>query len=91
MVTISVDAFDQNFDGSIQPCPPEVQSRLLPPENASGNYESGSSARRIRFRRVSKGLIVCGRECRCSEGVAEVALSSTTSVCDFHLIFGLRA
>ena len=39
-VTISVDAFDQNFDGSIEAMPGSTGSitSLLPPENASGNY-----------------------------------------------------
>jgi membrane fusion protein (multidrug efflux system) len=39
-VTISVDAFDQNFDGTIEAMPGSTGSitSLLPPENASGNY-----------------------------------------------------
>jgi membrane fusion protein (multidrug efflux system) len=39
-VTISVDAFDQNFDGYVEAMPGATGSitSLLPPENATGNY-----------------------------------------------------
>ncbi len=39
-VTISVDAFDQDFDGTVESMPGSTGSitSLLPPENATGNY-----------------------------------------------------
>jgi membrane fusion protein, multidrug efflux system len=39
-VTVSVDAFDQNFDGTVEAMPGATGSimSLLPPENATGNY-----------------------------------------------------
>jgi membrane fusion protein, multidrug efflux system len=39
-VTISVDAYDQNFDGYVEAMPGATGSvtSLLPPENATGNY-----------------------------------------------------
>jgi membrane fusion protein (multidrug efflux system) len=39
-VTVSVDAFDQKFDGTIEAMPGATGavSSLLPPENATGNY-----------------------------------------------------
>ncbi len=39
-VTVSVDAFDQKFDGTVEAMPGSTGSvtSLLPPENATGNY-----------------------------------------------------
>ena len=39
-VTVSVDAFDQKFDGNVEAMPGATGSitSLLPPENATGNY-----------------------------------------------------
>ena len=39
-VTVSVDAFDQKFDGTVEAMPGATGSvtSLLPPENATGNY-----------------------------------------------------
>ena len=39
-VTVSVDAYDQKFDGTVESMPGSTGSitSLLPPENASGNY-----------------------------------------------------
>jgi membrane fusion protein (multidrug efflux system) len=59
-VTISVDAFDQNFDGTIEAMPGSTGSvtSLLPPENASGNYVKVVQRLpvRIRFKQGQQGL-----------------------------------
>ncbi len=59
-VTISVDAFDQNFNGTIEAMPGSTGSitSLLPPENASGNYVKVVQRLpvRIRFMPDQKGL-----------------------------------
>jgi len=59
-VTISVDAFDQDFDGTVESMPGSTGSitSLLPPENASGNYVKVVQRLpvRIRFKPDQKGL-----------------------------------
>jgi membrane fusion protein (multidrug efflux system) len=59
-VTISVDAFDQDFDASIEAMPGSTGSvtSLLPPENASGNYVKVVQRLpvRIRFKPGQQGL-----------------------------------
>jgi membrane fusion protein, multidrug efflux system len=59
-VTISVDAFDQDFDGSVESMPGSTGSitSLLPPENASGNYVKVVQRLpvRIRFKQGQQGL-----------------------------------
>jgi membrane fusion protein (multidrug efflux system) len=59
-VTISVDAFDQNFDGTVEAMPGSTGSitSLLPPENATGNYVKVVQRLpvRIRFKPGQKGL-----------------------------------
>jgi membrane fusion protein (multidrug efflux system) len=59
-VTISVDAFDQNFDGSVEAMPGSTGSviSLLPPENATGNYVKVVQRLpvRIRFKPGQQGL-----------------------------------
>ena len=59
-VTISVDAFDQNFDGAVEAMPGSTGSviSLLPPENATGNYVKVVQRLpvRIRFKPGQKGL-----------------------------------
>lgn len=59
-VTISVDAFDQNFDGTIEAMPGSTGSvtSLLPPENATGNYVKVVQRLpvRIRFKPEQQGL-----------------------------------
>ena len=59
-VTISVDAFDQDFDGSVEAMPGSTGSitSLLPPENASGNYVKVVQRLpvRIRFKPGQQGL-----------------------------------
>jgi membrane fusion protein (multidrug efflux system) len=59
-VTISVDAFDQNFDGTVESMPGSTGSitSLLPPENASGNYVKVVQRLpvRIRFKPGQQGL-----------------------------------
>jgi membrane fusion protein (multidrug efflux system) len=59
-VTISVDAFDQNFDGTIEAMPGSTGSviSLLPPENATGNYVKVVQRLpvRIRFKPGQQGL-----------------------------------
>jgi membrane fusion protein, multidrug efflux system len=59
-VTISVDAFDQDFDGTVEAMPGSTGSviSLLPPENATGNYVKVVQRLpvRIRFNAGQKGL-----------------------------------
>lgn len=59
-VTISVDAFDQNFDGYVEAMPGATGSitSLLPPENATGNYVKVVQRLpvRIRFKPGQQGL-----------------------------------
>jgi membrane fusion protein, multidrug efflux system len=59
-VTISVDAFDQDFEGSIEAMPGSTGSvtSLLPPENATGNYVKVVQRLpvRIRFKPGQQGL-----------------------------------
>ena len=59
-VTISVDAFDQKFDGYIEAMPGATGSitSLLPPENATGNYVKVVQRLpvRIRFKPGQQGL-----------------------------------
>ena len=59
-VTISVDAFDQDFEGTIEAMPGSTGSvtSLLPPENATGNYVKVVQRLpvRIRFKPGQKGL-----------------------------------
>jgi membrane fusion protein (multidrug efflux system) len=59
-VTISVDAFDQNFDGAVEAMPGSTGSitSLLPPENATGNYVKVVQRLpvRIRFKAGQQGL-----------------------------------
>jgi membrane fusion protein (multidrug efflux system) len=59
-VTISVDAFDQDFDGTIEAMPGSTGSvtSLLPPENATGNYVKVVQRLpvRIRFNSGQQGL-----------------------------------
>ena len=59
-VTISVDAFDQDFDGTVESMPGSTGSviSLLPPENATGNYVKVVQRLpvRIRFNPGQKGL-----------------------------------
>ncbi len=59
-VTISVDAFDQDFDGTVESMPASTGSitSLLPPENASGNYVKVVQRLpvRIRFKPAQQGL-----------------------------------
>ena len=59
-VTISVDAFDEDFDGAVEAMPGSTGSviSLLPPENATGNYVKVVQRLpvRIRFKPGQKGL-----------------------------------
>lgn len=59
-VTISVDAFDQDFEGTVEAMPGSTGSvtSLLPPENATGNYVKVVQRLpvRIRFNPGQKGL-----------------------------------
>lgn len=59
-VTISVDAFDQNFEGTVEAMPGSTGSvtSLLPPENATGNYVKVVQRLpvRIRFNPGQQGL-----------------------------------
>jgi membrane fusion protein (multidrug efflux system) len=59
-VTISVDAFDKDFDGTIEAMPGSTGSviSLLPPENATGNYVKVVQRLpvRIRFKPGQDGL-----------------------------------
>jgi len=59
-VTISVDAFDRNFDGVVDAMPGSTGSviSLLPPENATGNYVKVVQRLpvRIRFKPGQQGL-----------------------------------
>jgi len=59
-VTINVDAFDQNFDGTVEAMPGSTGSitSLLPPENATGNYVKVVQRMpvRIRFKPGQQGL-----------------------------------
>jgi membrane fusion protein (multidrug efflux system) len=59
-VTISVDAFDQKFEGFLEAMPGSTGSvtSLLPPENATGNYVKVVQRLpvRIRFKPGQKGL-----------------------------------
>ncbi len=59
-VTISVDAFDQDFDGTVEAMPGSTGSitSLLPPENATGNYVKVVQRLpvRIRFKPGQQGL-----------------------------------
>jgi membrane fusion protein (multidrug efflux system) len=59
-VKISVDAFDQDFDGTIEAMPGSTGSvsSLLPPENATGNYVKVVQRLpvRIRFKPGQQGL-----------------------------------
>lgn len=59
-VTISVDAFDQDFDGTVEAMPGSTGSviSLLPPENATGNYVKVVQRLpvRIRFKPGQNGL-----------------------------------
>jgi membrane fusion protein, multidrug efflux system len=59
-VTISVDAFDQDFDGTVEAMPGSTGSitSLLPPENATGNYVKVVQRLpvRIRFKPGQRGL-----------------------------------
>ena len=59
-VTVSVDAFDQNFNGTVEAMPGATGSvtSLLPPENATGNYVKVVQRLpvRIRLKPGQKGL-----------------------------------
>ena len=59
-VKISVDAFDQEFDGTVEAMPGSTGSitSLLPPENATGNYVKVVQRLpvRIRFKEGQQGL-----------------------------------
>jgi membrane fusion protein (multidrug efflux system) len=59
-VTISVDAFDRDFDGTVEAMPGSTGSivSLLPPENATGNYVKVVQRLpvRIRFKPGQAGL-----------------------------------
>jgi membrane fusion protein, multidrug efflux system len=59
-VTISVDAFDQDLDGTVEAMPGSTGSvtSLLPPENATGNYVKVVQRLpvRIRFKPGQQGL-----------------------------------
>lgn len=59
-VTVSVDAFDQDFDGFVEAMPGSTGSviSLLPPENATGNYVKVVQRLpvRIRFKPGQQGL-----------------------------------
>jgi membrane fusion protein (multidrug efflux system) len=59
-VTISVDAFDQDFDATVEAMPGSTGSviSLLPPENATGNYVKVVQRLpvRIRFKPGQQGL-----------------------------------
>jgi membrane fusion protein, multidrug efflux system len=59
-VTISVDAFDKDFDGTVEAMPGSTGSviSLLPPENATGNYVKVVQRLpvRIRFKPGQQGL-----------------------------------
>lgn len=59
-VTISVDAFDEKFDGTVESMPGSTGSviSLLPPENATGNYVKVVQRLpvRIRFKPGQQGL-----------------------------------
>jgi membrane fusion protein (multidrug efflux system) len=59
-VRISVDAFDQDFDGTVEAMPGSTGSitSLLPPENATGNYVKVVQRLpvRIRFKEGQAGL-----------------------------------
>jgi membrane fusion protein (multidrug efflux system) len=59
-VSISVDAFDQDFDGTVEAMPGSTGSitSLLPPENATGNYVKVVQRLpvRIRFKPGQQGL-----------------------------------
>ena len=59
-VRISVDAFDQDFDGTVEAMPGSTGSvtSLLPPENATGNYVKVVQRLpvRIRFKPGQQGL-----------------------------------
>jgi membrane fusion protein (multidrug efflux system) len=59
-VTISVDAFDQDFEGTVEAMPGSTGSvtSLLPPENATGNYVKVVQRLpvRIRFKPGQQGL-----------------------------------
>ncbi len=59
-VTISVDAFDRDFDGTVEAMPGSTGSitSLLPPENATGNYVKVVQRLpvRIRFKPGQQGL-----------------------------------
>ena len=59
-VSISVDAYDQNFDGNVEAMPGATGSitSLLPPENATGNYVKVVQRLpvRIRFKPGQQGL-----------------------------------
>jgi membrane fusion protein (multidrug efflux system) len=59
-VKISVDAFDQDFDGTVEAMPGSTGSitSLLPPENATGNYVKVVQRLpvRIRFKPGQQGL-----------------------------------
>ena len=59
-VKISVDAFDQDFDGTVEAMPGSTGSitSLLPPENATGNYVKVVQRLpvRIRFKEGQPGL-----------------------------------
>jgi membrane fusion protein (multidrug efflux system) len=59
-VTITVDAFDQDFDGTVEAMPGSTGSvtSLLPPENATGNYVKVVQRLpvRIRFKPGQQGL-----------------------------------
>jgi len=59
-VKISVDAFDQDFDGTVEAMPGSTGSiiSLLPPENATGNYVKVVQRLpvRIRFKEGQQGL-----------------------------------
>jgi membrane fusion protein (multidrug efflux system) len=59
-VTISVDAYDQKFDGYVEAMPGATGSvtSLLPPENATGNYVKVVQRLpvRIRFKPGQQGL-----------------------------------
>ena len=59
-VTIHVDAFKQDFDGTVESLPASTGaiSSMLPPENATGNYVKVVQRLpvRIRFVKNQKGL-----------------------------------
>ena len=95
-VMILVDAYDQNFDGTVEAMPGSTGSvtSLLPPENATGNYVKVVQRLpvRIRFKPGQQGLD------RLRPGMSVVpkvwlkyarVLIQECSSCEFPSMFGL--